>query len=605
MPYQIRIRGSEEVDQHVEYEISIEDNGVEWVVYRRYDDFLALDASLKSLPVRHRLPSKGLFGLRKSLGIKGFMARRQRGLEEYLTVQLEQVASLATEEYLREQEALTVFLARTEHTPCHEAGESWYNRCHGHAAHTIRAEGAEEFEADCADTIGLLGFEVFMGSLPLANSGTFGIACTLGVLDDSAMALLFVSLQAIVTTCPHFAGRVRHRSIALCNSGVPVTVVKRGDACPVDIPHEDIFGFCDMRAPSRIMAGREPLLTVQVTTYPDGAVLGVAASHCIMDGSSLFGFLHSWGCLCRGEPHGLRPGFEGASRAPLRAMLKRHGRESATTVYREGVSRISSFLNTLDDSLPSLFQKAESLLHRSAASAALAAAATIVPRMLGAQSDRVRLVIPSSRIEALKVASAPPPEFGGDGWVSTQEAVLAHLLRSLWASLMAGAHFKHGGCARVSMMVDVRRHLGLQSNFHFGTGFQVVDFLIHDMPNKSLPQCAADIHEGCRGMGKQAKEKWHLFHHAFEDCVRLDQFVRDAKSQRGSDLTLTVNNNSKRNTPDFGAAGGPVSGFMSSMGPTLLLTSRLGLEIILDNDLFAAASDEKKSEFLGIFNQLP
>jgi hypothetical protein len=269
------------------------------------------------------------------------------------------------------------------------------------------------------------------------------------------------------------------------------------------------------------------------------------------------------------------------------------------------VAKVESFFHRVDDTVPALFGKAEVAINRGVASVALKAVVAVVPRMLGGQSDRVRLVVPNDKLQALKIAATPPPETGGDGWVSTQEAVVAHLLLSLWTTFMGNASFLSGGCARVSFLVDVRRFLGLAENFSFGTGFQVVDLYIKDMANKTLSQCAADIHEGSRSLGEHAMHKWHLWHHAFEDCVRLERFVRDSVSHQSTDLTLTVNNNSKREAPHFGDAGGLATSFMSSMGPTLLLTTTHGLEIILDHDLYASASEAKKKEFQATFSNLP
>jgi len=228
-----------------------------------------------------------------------------------------------------------------------------------------------------------------------------------------------------------------------------------------------------------------------------------------------------------------------------------------------------------------------------------------VPRLLGGAHERVRLLIPNDKLQALKTAATPPPDAGGDGWVSTQEAVVAHLLLSLWNTFMVSKSVRDGGCACVSFFVDVRRYLGLAENLSFGTGFQVVDLHVKGMESKSLSECAAEIHEGSRSFGTLAKQKWCLWHRAFEDRVRLERFVRNTMSTPSSDMTLTVNNNSKRDPVDFGCAGGRASQFMSSMGPTLLLSSNEGLEIILGHDLYADASEQDKARFLNIFYSLP
>merc|ERR1711879_861233 len=131
--------------------------------------------------------------------------------------------------------------------------------------------------------------------------------------------------------------------------------------------------------------------------------MGAQASHCLMDGSSLFGFLKSWGCLCREEAHGLRDGLQGASRAPLRALLKNNLRE----VRERGtaVSIIGEFLHRRAETGGALFDKAGCALHRAAAHAALQAAAALVPRMLSGTTGRERLVIPNDKLQALKTAA--------------------------------------------------------------------------------------------------------------------------------------------------------------------------------------------------------
>merc|ERR1712217_84706 len=121
-----------------------------------------------------------------------------------------------------------------------------------------------------------------------------------------------------------------------------------------------------------------------------------------------------------------------------------------------------------------------------------------------------------------------------------------------------------------------------------------------------LHHIAGQIHDNSKNFGGMAAAKWALWHGAFEDRVRLEPFIRDAATGPKTDLCLTINNNSKRDAPDFGTeAGGVATGFMASMGPTLLLTSRHGMEVILDQDNFAAATPDKKREFMEAFTQFP
>eukprot|EP00928_Gymnodinium_smaydae_P023216 TRINITY_DN19241_c0_g1_i1.p1 TRINITY_DN19241_c0_g1~~TRINITY_DN19241_c0_g1_i1.p1 ORF type:complete len:607 (-),score=88.50 TRINITY_DN19241_c0_g1_i1:246-2066(-) len=600
MPMRICMLGTEYVDDHIIYKIGVEEDGVEWTVQKRYRDFLPLDEKLKHLPERHYLPPRGLVGFRRKFRATDFMKRRQEGLEKYLNKQLEQLASEKEgESFTEERDALARFLSPADQSCIRTGRSTWVATRDRQTVMVVRAENSVEVDVDCADSIGLLGYEVFMGNLPTGNSGVFSIACLLGPLDDASVDELSSALQRIVTACPYLAGRVREHTIALCNRGVPFTVERKDGPCPENISHEEVLDLCDVRSPSKIMAGKEPLITVKVSCHDDGAVLGVAASHCMMDGSSLFGLLNSWGRLCRGKPHGLREGFEGATRAPLRRALK----EDLIRCPHAASAKFGSFLHRVDDTSGKLFDKAGAFFGRGVASAALKAVVAVVPRMLGEAANRVCLYIPKDKVNALKTAATPPADAGGDGWVSTQEAVVAHLLLSLWKAFMTGVALKHGGCASVAFFVDMRKMLGVADNYFFGTGFQVVEFYVKDMQTKSLAECAADIHEESRNLGQKASQKWHLWHHAFQDKVRFEHFVNDMVTSQGSDMTLTVNNNSKRELPNFGNAGGVVKGMMSSMGPTLLLARGGGLEIILAHDLYVAASDDKRREFLNIFHQ--
>merc|ERR1712146_803983 len=96
------------------------------------------------------------------------------------------------------------------------------------------------------------------------------------------------------------------------------------------------------------------------------------------------------------------------------------------------------------------------------------------------------------------------------------------------------------------------------------------DISVEEMSSKTLKDLAASIHEKCKAMTKNAAKRWCLWHRAFEYRVAINDFVCDEAGKRRPDMSITINNNSKRDAPDFGAvAGGVASEFMSNMGPTL------------------------------------
>merc|ERR1712061_749979 len=120
---------------------------------------------------------------------------------------------------------------------------------------------------------------------------------------------------------------------------------------------------------------------------------------------------------------------------------------------------------------------------------------------------------------------------------------------SLWKTFRSDVD---GGCASISMFVDIRRFLGLGADVSFGTGFQVCDLYIDDMSRKNLWQCATEIHEGGRAMPEAAFQRWSLWHRAFEFRISVQEFSSDLRSNRKCDMSLAINNNSKRELPDFG-----------------------------------------------------
>lgn len=226
-----------------------------------------------------------------------------------------------------------------------------------------------------------------------------------------------------------------------------------------------------------------------------------------------------------------------------------------------------------------------------------------VPMFLATPSERLRLDISDSRLLQLKNDATPSPADGMDAWVSTQEALVAHLLLSLWHTFKAETNVKGGGRARVSFFVDVRRYLNIDSHMIFGTGFQVCDVYIDDMATKTLPQCAAAIHEEVKLFAEAAPRMWTVWHRAFECRVQAESLMKTTMSKH-SDLDLTINNNSKRATPDFGpVAGGVASGAMTNMGPTLLLAADGGMQVVLQNDLVSEATPAKKQEFITRFSE--
>mmetsp|Transcript_106032 Transcript_106032/g.299775 ORF Transcript_106032/g.299775 Transcript_106032/m.299775 type:complete len:298 (-) Transcript_106032:61-954(-) len=85
------------------YTVSINDDGRQWTVAKRYRDFYDLDRQLQGGELsRLELPEKGFFGLRHRLNIGSFNEQRQMGLNLYLGHLTQQLLSLKDSPLLAE-----------------------------------------------------------------------------------------------------------------------------------------------------------------------------------------------------------------------------------------------------------------------------------------------------------------------------------------------------------------------------------------------------------------------------------------------------------------------------------------------------------------------
>lgn len=465
-----------------------------------------------------------------------------------------------------------------------------------HTPEEIRPEGLDEIDVEDADLSKLLAFEVFMGHMPIECSGVFAVTCLLGPVDQEGLKVLRTGLETVVSARPMLAGRVNRNNISLCHAGVPFTVVDHTTARPMSVDHDRILSLCDIHDPKNIMAGRAPLLTVKIHVHPDGAVLGVAASHCLMDGSSLFAFLKAWGKACRGQT-------EHIGDVGHRSCLQKLIRDSDRC---RTVDKILCQAHLSEDNVfGKALRKADAAVWHATSKVALNLCSHLLTPFLsiGKGSPRLQLCLSNSQMQEIKDLAMPLPETAGDGWVSTQEAIVAYLTLALWRSFFSRSA-KHD-IAQVSFLVDVRKPLGINDNVAFGTGFQPCSIFLESVSSFGLRECAAAIHERYKAMIESAAKNWCLFHRAFEYRIEADEFVHELSTSRSADMSITINNNSKRQAPDFGAlAGGQASDFMSNMGPTLFVATASGMDIFLEAEALAGASSAKVQEFKHAFQSL-
>lgn len=97
MSVQIQVLHSSDFDGATWYAIRVRENHQEWLVQRRFSQFIDLDSQLASSSTISRvpLPQKGTFGLRKALSLRGFMENRRLGLAVYMAHLAGQLQSLS------------------------------------------------------------------------------------------------------------------------------------------------------------------------------------------------------------------------------------------------------------------------------------------------------------------------------------------------------------------------------------------------------------------------------------------------------------------------------------------------------------------------------
>merc|ERR1719189_1034326 len=120
---------------------------------------------------------------------------------------------------------------------------------------------------------------------------------------------------------------------------------------------------------------------------------------------------------------------------------------------------------------------------------------------------RPRIIFSAAEVARIKEVATPPPGTGGDGWVTTQEALAAYILQQVGRVLLPA---DSKGCCRYVPLLDVRKALGLDPRQLLGTAYTYVEVSFDGLLQKSLCQIAELIHErGKIAFSLQAaKEAW-------------------------------------------------------------------------------------------------
>merc|ERR1712086_1112222 len=249
------------------------------------------------------------------------------------------------------------------------------------------------------------------------------------VFDSSIDAdSLEQSLSAVLVSYPVLAGRYIDRGarVACNNQGVPLTVATMSGHSIHDIPIDPPKGaFCDIRNPEKVGDGEEAILTVALTLFDDGCVLGVTMNHGCSDGGSFAAFMNDWSDCHAGKQ--IEPVLMGLPKKALRVPSE----EEVAQFTTKERSFVKDLLAEWED--PNSTTRADK------------AAPT-------AHAGRQRLHFSEEALQRLKSEA----EEGADTWVSTNEALLAHM----YTLLLDAAEVQDREKCAMDCAVDLRGKVG-------------------------------------------------------------------------------------------------------------------------------------------------
>lgn len=426
----------------------------------------------------------------------------------------------------------------------------------------------------------LLAFEVMFGQGPLQFASYPALAFC---IKSACPEVLKTSLAKALEAQPALAGRVRpdKKAVILNNEGVPFTVVRsKESSAPKLLEEEELLIYADFRRPNRAMNGLEPLMTVKLTIFQDGsAVLAMCRSHCLLDGSSVWLFIGHWTKLARGEAATPPNTDRNIVRAILPATWEEFQKlsEEVSGQRTEGNIKYKMMRWAMRTSTPAIdflfFYHSWGL-------------------------GRPRIFFSDEELARIKAAATMPKGPSCDGWVSTQEALTAYLLLVLATNLLPE---NSRGKAAAFFLLDTRKAAGVPANLSLGCGLTFVSASVEQIFKRSLPEVANTIHEAARTVfsPEQMRQRWRFSLSAAEHDVSMSAMMAMRKPARESDFVLQVNNQSKREIPDWGAgSGGRAWDLITNAGPSLFFPADGGVNVFLDAYMLKQYSSKRRARAL-------
>mmetsp|Transcript_3934 Transcript_3934/g.10599 ORF Transcript_3934/g.10599 Transcript_3934/m.10599 type:complete len:493 (-) Transcript_3934:533-2011(-) len=457
----------------------------------------------------------------------------------------------------------------------------------------ILPEGLYPVPRDAADQIEMLSGELMFGHNSLACASYPALLFRLTNADPEALKM---ALAKALKAYPILAGRMMGDStatnlhggkVALTSQGVPFTVIRDAAATAPDLKDEmAVLKFGDFRCPKRAVQGLDPIITVTLTMFGDAtAVLAMARTHAVLDGTAAWTFIGAWARAARGED--IAPGE--VDREPIRALMPSLDELQELAVEMEGKKLKASFTSTMMGYFVPTIVTAMDVMFLS-----------------GMYSlGRPRVFLSDAEVARIKDAATPPPGVkSSHTWVSTQEALSAYLLQTI-----ARAVLKPGskGEGMVMFWLDPRKFLGLEQDHQMGCGFNIVQVPCGNVTNRSLQEVAGTLHNffASKVTEKDMRRQFRFFWGSCEHNMQMAAFSKLREAQSNYDVILQFNNQSKRSLPDFGAAGGQTSSVLTNAGPTIAVPAEGGMDIYLDLDMLGNSKSKADLVLTRLRGELP
>jgi len=415
------------------------------------------------------------------------------------------------------------------------------------------------------------------------------------------VSMLKSSLSTALQRHPWFAGRLNVNTkdglfegcVFLNHAGVPFKVVRSEEkTAPERLEETSMMSFGDFENPRQVQAGLAPVMTVRLTVFKDGSgILGICRSHALADGTYTWAFVADWAAAARGQPLG---------------GDVTNARKAISDTEVTDMNEIQNFYMT---DIRCGFAAEKKPFRYTMLMAMMRAMDMIWYAGLAPELGRARILFSNADLDRIKRAATPPRGSKGDGWVTTQEAMSAHLLLSLGRALLTEG--KADAVTGVDTWIDCRKHLGLPADAAGGIGFGVMRYMVEGLLDKKLWEVAQVIHEEAKLLTPEvAKKEFGIAIGMFRQGLGADLAFSGVQAQfnhatKGKfDLLLKLNNQSKRKLPDFGKAGGAASSVLTNAGPSLLLPVNGGVELFLVDDVFNGASNAKKAEAIRLIGDV-